>query len=555
MRRAFACLVLLACAALPALALEVDKAEIESAKDAPVTFVNYEGPQSRIDSLADIKGIGASLGAAIRGGAAKAGGGGRYRVVRAVDPSVKEGLDADIILLAPDAEVDHVRNLRWIIAGYLGAAWGYSEKDAYLLATFVTFYNALHRGDLAFFGSRYKKAVMAELTAANAGLSPRYTEWPGKTAIVVPLSSGAKPGALGAVDTGAVAGKDVTESLRTEPGKGVPERQAMTDLKEREAAELKASAEKQRAEIARSEADLAAEKAKAEAERAKLEADKAAAAKAAEEKAAAAPAGAAPAAGEAPAGAPSGAAAGAAPVKEEPAAAEIARREEEVKKAEEAVAAKETAIEAKKEEAAKTEEAAAAKAGEAAEERKAITSDQKEVIAAEVAAKGQAEKAGVYLLQVVDATYPFARVVFVDAEKGELIRASRLNSIRGRSVVDAGDSFLAVAGKEGGGAAVRLVRLDKASLEVVAEGSVDLFSESLVWKRGDALYAIVKGDGGAFFLARFDAELKEAARSAEKVNPFSFMGEAAGGLALQSPSGAFVVLKPDSLEKTKELKP
>jgi len=529
-------------AAIPALALDIDKAEIESAKNAAVVFVNYEGPQTRIDSLADIKGIGASLGSAIRGGAKGAGDGERYRVVRVVDPSVAEGFDADILYLGPGAQVDHVRNLRWIIAGYLASAWGYADKDAYLLATFITVYDAVHRGDIKYFESKYKKAVVAVLDPETAGLSTHYTEWAGKSAIVVPLSSGAKPGELGAVSTGAVAGKDVTESLRAEPDKGIPDRQAMTDLKEREAAQLKTDAEKQKAEIARSEADLAAEKAKIEADRAKLEADKAAAEKAAAEREAAAAKG----------GAAEKAAAKAAG---EAQAAELQKRETEQAKAEETVAAKETAIEAKKEEAAKTEAASAAKEAEAAEDRKDITKDQKEVIASEVEVKGRSEAAGVYLLQVVDATYPFARVVFVDADKGSLIRASRLNSIRGRSVVDAGDSFVAVAGKEGGTGAIRLVRLDKASLEVVAQGSVDVYPESQVWKFGDSFYAVAKGDGKAYYLARFDAELKEAARSKEAVNPFTFLAEAAGGLAVQTPSGSFAVLGKQGLEKIKELKP
>ena len=71
-----------------------------------VVFVNYEGPQSRIDSLAEIKGIGASLGAeARRAGLAPArfGGGARYRVVRAVDPKAAEGLEADLL---PRADIE-----------------------------------------------------------------------------------------------------------------------------------------------------------------------------------------------------------------------------------------------------------------------------------------------------------------------------------------------------------------------------------------------------------------------------------------------------------------
>ncbi len=534
-------------AALPAFALDVDRAEIESAGIEGVVFVNYEGPQSRIDSLADIKGIGSSLGASIAGGAASSGGADRYRVLRAVDPSVAQGFDADIIFIGSAAGVDHVRNLRWVIAGYLQAAWRYSEKDAYLIATFATFYNALHRGDMAFFNAKYKKVVTAQLSPANAGLSTRYSEWPGKSAIVIPLSSGAKAGSLSAVDTGAVAGKDVVASLQAEEGKGIPERQAMTDLKEREAAALRADAEKQRAEILRSEADIAAEKARLEAERAKLAADKAAATAAAD-RAAADKAAATTAAEKAAADAAAKEAAATA------AAAEL--KEKEVAAAEAAVAEKETAVADRKEDAAATEAAAKAKEAEAAEERKAITSDQKEIIAEEVAAKGQAEAKGVYLLQVMDSLNPFARVVYVNAETGEVIRSSRINSIRGKSVLDAGDWFVAVAGREGGGAAVRLVRLDKTSLEVVAESKTDVFTDSGVWKVGDSYYAVVKaGSLIEYRFARFDAELAEKARSADTVNPLTFMSEAAGGLVVQNSANVFMVLKPDGLEKIKELKP
>ena len=49
----------------PAQGLSVDRGELESAKDEKIVFVNYEGPQSRIDSLASIKGIGSALGVAM----------------------------------------------------------------------------------------------------------------------------------------------------------------------------------------------------------------------------------------------------------------------------------------------------------------------------------------------------------------------------------------------------------------------------------------------------------------------------------------------------------
>jgi hypothetical protein len=522
--------------------LRPDRGEIESAGSAKVVFVSYEGPSTRIDSAADIAGIGASLGKELRGptGPARTGDA-RYRVIRAVDPSVKEGLDADIIVLGQDAQVDHIRNLRRIIAGYLAAAWGYSEKDAGTLATFITVYNAVHRGEMKYFDAKYKAVVRKELAPENAGLALNYTEWPGKSRIVIPLSAGAKAGALGAVDTGAVSDKAVAQSLKAQPDKGVPDRQALVDVKEREAAQKQAEADKQKADLAQAEKKLADDKARAEADRAALEADKAKA-------------------GAAPVAAPSAPAApGVKPPEDkggEAAPAELATKEAAVKAQEAAVKAQEAEVAAKKEEAAKTEAAAVAKKEEAAADRKDITADQKDVIAAQVADKGKAEAAGVFLIRVGDDANHLAQIVFVDAGTGKGIRSSRINSLHYRSLAELPDSFVAVSGLEGKPGGVKLVKLDKASLESVAEGKPDMFAESSVLVSGDALYAIV-GTGGKQYLARFAiADLAEKARSKETVAPFTFIREAAGGIVVQAPSGGdFLVLKKDSLEKAKDLKP
>jgi hypothetical protein len=534
--------------------LSPDRGEIESVSSAGIVFVNYEGPSSRVDSLAEIKGIGSSLGQAVAAGSARSGDAARYLVIRAIDPSVKEGLDADIIVIGQGAQIDHIRNLRWIIAGYLVSAWGYAEKDAYTLATFITIYNAVYRGDMKYFASKYKAVVQKELAPENAGLALSYTEWPGKSRIVIPLSSGAKPGALGAVDTGAVSDKAVAQSLKTQPDKGVPDRQALVDVKEREAAQKQAEADKQKTDLAQAEKKLADDKAKAEADRAALEAAKAARAP---------NAGAAPAAAvSAPPGATSGAAAApaagtAAGTGGAPSQAELSTKEAAVKAEEAAVSSQEAAVAAKKEEAAKTEAAAAAKTTEAAADRKDITADQKQVIAAQVADKGRSEAAGVFLVRIGDDANHLGQIVFVDAGTGKGIRSSRINTLHLRSLAELPDSFAAVSGLEGKAGGVKLVKLDKASLEDVAESKADMFPESSVLVSGGSLYAIVKAGDGKTYVASFAAaDLAEKARSKEAVAPYTLIREAAGGIAVQSPAGgSFIVLKTDTLEKVKDLKP
>ena len=566
------CFLILSAPAL--LALDVDRSELESAKDGDIVFVSYEGPQPKIDSLSAIKGLGAALGKDIAGGASRAGASARYSVVRIVDPSVPTGLDAEILRLGSAVQVDHIRNLRWIIAGYLGAAWGYKESDAFVLATFVTVYNAVNRGKMDYFASRYKGGVLAELKAAEAGLALTYLEWPGKTQIVIPLSSGAKPGDVGAVDTTAISGPEVKESLREQPDKGIADRQALVDIKEREAEQKQAELDRKKEELAAAEKKLAEDKAKAEAARAKLEADKAAAAAAAATAAKTSPAASsttekpaeaaakpqsAPA--EAPAAAkptePTGAAA-APPAAAPPTEEEIAKQEETVAAAEEEVAAREEEIAAAKEEVAAAEEKVEEKREEAAADREEITSDQKERIAEEVAAGKSAEDAGVYLLRIVDDGERLAQVVFLDAEKGGLIRSSRINSIHIRSIEETEESFFAVAGAEDKSGGVKVVKLEKASLESAAEGTPDMFPESDLLVSGERIYGVARnadaaGGGESYSVVLLDGELGEVARSASAVTPWTFLKEGGGGILVQLPEGGFAVLSADSLETAREL--
>ncbi|MDA8427335.1 MAG: P83/100 family protein, partial [Treponema sp.] len=201
------------------------------------------------------------------------------------------------------------------------------------------------------------------------------------------------------------------------------------------------------------------------------------------------------------------------------------------------------------------EAAVAAKKAEVAQERAAITQDQKTVIAAQVAAQSAAAAAGVYLIQIVDPTTHLGRIVFVDTGSGDLIRASRVNAIHPRSLVDDGSSFVGIAGLAGRPGGARLVRFDKTSLQDVADSSAEVFPEGTILSSGGAFYAPVPGSGGALYLARFDASLKETARSNVEVEGYAVLAAGAGGIIAQEKSGAFAVLRADSLELVKELKP
>ena len=83
-----------------------------------IVFKNYTGPHNKIDTIAEIRGIGSYLGRNIEQKLASFDFYGKYRVIHAVDKNDTQGLDADIFILDKTAAVDHIVNLRRIIAGF-----------------------------------------------------------------------------------------------------------------------------------------------------------------------------------------------------------------------------------------------------------------------------------------------------------------------------------------------------------------------------------------------------------------------------------------------------
>ena len=160
-------------------ALEVNKNELDSTGDTTIEFINYTGPHKVIDSVAAIRSIGSGLGKQIATDPAKSAStskNAKYWVIHAVDEKESGKLDADILFVGSEATVDHINNLRRIISAYLVSAYGYSEKDADTLSVFITVYNAVYRGKLDTFKSKYKNVVIENLSSVNCGLSVNCNE-------------------------------------------------------------------------------------------------------------------------------------------------------------------------------------------------------------------------------------------------------------------------------------------------------------------------------------------------------------------------------------------
>jgi hypothetical protein len=481
-------------------AQQVAEEELKSA-DREIEFINYTGPYDRIDTAEEIKAIGYVLAGSLK----QDGRTGRfltkYSILRAMDPKEKGKFDADILSIDPDARVDHIDNVRRILAGYLEGAFRYAPEDARLLARFATVYNAVYRGNLEYFGSKYKTVVMSHLTSQNAGISTRYNEWPGATRLLVPLTAEAAEGKLSSLSTTELTEKKVVEEMRKQPDMGLEERKDMVELKEREIEEKQAEAqaegkrlEESKAELAQKEAEVAT--AAGPGEKAELE-------------------------------------------------KEVAAKREEVKQEEAAVAEKEAAV--------------AAKEAEVAKERAEIISDERsrEAKGGEARAAAAVSLADqLYYLKVRprEASGSISgSLSILDPGPPTVKATSPVAYIRGRAFYFFKEAILVVAQEGSPNAPARLMLLDPLSLQPVKRSSEELYAESFVLIQGGSIYAVVKS-GREYRLARFDDNLVQAARSASAVDKDSSLSLFADRVYVNSASREILALDARDLSQKAQVR-
>ena len=596
-------MVALALSLSAAYSLEVNRDELTSTTDT-VDFVNYSGPYDVINTIEEIRGIGSSLGAEIRqvpaDQSARAGNA-RYRIIHAVDTAEAGGFDADIFILGSSSGVDHIDNLRRIISAYLSSAYGYTARDGDTLAFFITVYNAVHRGDMDFFQSKYKNVVTKELTAANAGLARVYSEWPGKTQIVIPLSDAMFSGTLSTIDTTALVEGDVIQSIREDENAPRDIRTEMTELREREGDEAQDRADQAMAEAAEArgeaarleqegdEAQARADQARAEEALAQAEAERLAreaeeaqrAAETARQDAeeAASLAALSPSDEEAQRAAEEAAAAAeeqareaerlaaeseAARAQAEQSAAEAQEQEREAQALrEQQEEAEQRAAEAESR-AEREQELADARQEETAQERREIASETQEELDREAARRAaataqadtesQQEEAARRAtaaaaantdaaLRIVNANEFLSEIMLVSKDDGTPMKTSSLNSIRNRTLLDTGDAYMAVAGQ---GPSVRLVLIDKTTIEVIKESDEAIAAESVLVASGSDYYAVVSR-GGACYVARFDKDLNVQSTSTVQVQPYTAITVSEGRLFVQDTSSRIRILRATDL--------
>jgi len=500
---------------------QVDQDELNNLP--PVAFINYEGPHTRIDTREEIRQIGVVVGRQIsereKGIAPTlegmtleqrrqysyrfdSGASNRYFVIHSVSAYEDGKLDADIFGLGVDAGVDHIRNLRTIIQGYLQAAYDYSERDAALLAEYITIYNAVYRGNWDYFLSKYKTPVINNLVTDKAGLSIRYDEWPGRTLIVIPLGYGG----LSSVDTSVISDSRVIEELRKQDDLGVPQRQDMVDLKEREAEEAQRRAQSEQEAIRQEERQIAQEReqpqdSQKEQELAERESD-------------------------------------------------LEQRREEAQKLEELADQKTDEAQQDREEIAKDQQSIIADSGSKDDSVAAGTAQGTQ-------GGGQQDffrdvLGGLLGITIESSTPSKGRFILFNSADGSEIKRSVLNTIHVRTVTFIDSKIIAVAGENRGDASVRLIEINPQTFEMVKQGNDDIMPGSLIWVNSGYLYAITVDLSSNFcYLGRFDTSLVLQAKSTLRVHPEASVAFQQERLLTQREDGSALILDPVDLTEKK----
>ncbi|MCX7786942.1 MAG: hypothetical protein N2442_04490 [Spirochaetes bacterium] len=508
--------------------LRVDTEELQGALKEGIVFENYEGVPEKIETLAQIRGIGTAL-----AGEGRRASTGKYTVIRAVDPSTPIGLDADIFILEPDASVDHIRNLRWILGSYLEAQYGYGRADADLLSQFITLYNAVYRKNIPYFKERYKPVVLSYLDPAKVGLALRYREWPGNTQLLIPLSGPKKKGIL-SIETGTLTEKPVVEELRKEEDRGIPLRKEMVELKERQLKE-----EERQLEVEKKALQVEKEKLKAEEN---LDTS--------QRKQVSQPSRAEPSLKDIPSSHPQPSAA-TQPVRSSeqgpktlapsstptsttspsvPAVEPTPSSTLETKSSQPSIAAKEEELKEKEKQIQEKQQALR-------EERIAIAKDQQELLAGNAL---QVAKMVPFLFMEKEGP----RLVLLEENSGVVTVRSNEYPLKQPIFHSFGGGYLVILDRGGKGG--KLAILDPASLQVRVTSREEIYGPGKVRVHESVCFAVLR-EGNAWFVGKFDSTLALLARSRVSVVPETDLAIQGGKLYVQTSDGKVAVL---SLELT-----
>ena len=483
-----------------------------------VEFINYVGPHAYVNSREEILNIGRSL---ARGVVTtnRFTLGNKYAVVRVFTPGEPK-LSADILILLPESGVDHIRNLNLIVAGYLEGTFNYPSAHALLLADFITRYNAVYRGNMTYASQMYSTGVLAEITSENMGLSRVFSEWAGKSRILIPLMSTLSQGDRGIVHSDVISSPEVIKDLQKEPG-GLEQRKDLVNLKEQEIAlEQQAIAQKEQ-ELNQREADLKKQN-------------------------------------ETPAGENSPESPGTTetqavtdtPTGEKNTDPQTPQAEADLVK----IQQERQALQAKKDQLDQREAILQ-------EDRKEVAAADTQRLAADEQKKTdpvvEPQKTVMDLLTfftITDSEGQFGQITVVDMKSSSIQSRSTLNTIRSRKFEVLGNSYVVIAGRSEGTGVVHLFTLKKDDLQIELEGKDNIAPQSNILMNGNQFFAVLNSPEGEWKLGLFNEKLIPTVLSTESVLPGSLIQIKGTQILIQGKNGKILLLNAKTLKKEGEFR-
>ena len=109
-------------------------------------------------------------------------------------------------------------------------------------------------------------------------------------------------------------------------------------------------------------------------------------------------------------------------------------------------------------------------------------------------------------------------MVKLNKETGVVLKESPVTVVRGRTILPAGENYMAIAGMTDGNAAVKVVLLDKEYMEIIAESNEYASEKSVLIKDAEDYYAVIK-DSNNWVIGKYNSELKLLLKSKIAVNP------------------------------------
>ncbi|MFH0977435.1 MAG: P83/100 family protein [Spirochaetota bacterium] len=544
-----------------AVSLEVD---IDEIKTKPVRFINYEGKYDRPDSEADIGKIGQALSRDAKENE-RVRFYIKYSVIHAVSKEEPEKFSADIFSIDKDAKVGHIAMVRKITSAYLMSKYGYSSRNAETISLFLSYYNAIYRGNMGYFSGKYKTAVMKHVTANNAGISTKYTDWAGSTKMLIPLTEAAQKGKLDAIAPEIISDKKVRKEVSRDE-KNIPARKDMAGIKERVLEKEKKELEEKKQEVKKEAGKIEQEKKPVEEKKTEivkkeeqLKKEKEEAKKIAE------------------------------PEKRKEKESEIEKKEKQIekekaeaKKKEEEIAKKE--IEAKKEEKkiAEKETKITEREKELQKEKKEIERDElkrdiakepekvqakleekaKELDKREDAIRSKEPDKNIYanklyylkIKEYLDGGHYNNEMNMIDASTMKVMFKSPVEFICGSRYDVFSGGVVVITHRGSHTMGHRLTLMDRETLKATANGDDNIFWRSFIEIRDGFIYVIVN-DKGKYHLGRFDGNLKLVAKSKEDISEDTFISFFEDKIYINRLDKTIVALKKDDLSLIGEVKP